>query len=102
MSCTGAVPKSAVGFLPLGSRVTLGGGDGVGGGVIMSGIVCLGVRTTGGSPKVAVMRILSGGGREVVVGVVGVVGVGVGVGLVCRGGGSCVGILCRMLVSLSR
>ena len=68
----------------------------------MSGVVCLGVPTTGGSPKVAVIRILLVEGRGVVVGVVGGVGVVVDVGFVCRGGGSCVGILCSMLVSLSR
>ena len=68
----------------------------------MSGVVCLGVPTTGGSPKVAVVRILLVVGGGEVVGVVGGVGVGVGVGFVCRGGGSCVGILCSMLVPLSR
>ena len=54
----------------------------------------------------AVIRGLEVVGCVVVVEVVGEVGVTVvvvvGFGLVCRGGGSCVGILCSIFVPLSR
>ena len=92
VSWTGGSPKDALGFLTLGSLVILGGG--VGGGVESR----LGVSTTGGLPKVARgLRFGAGEAGVVVGGVVGRVGVGLSVGftvggLVCRGGGSCVGI----------
>ena len=94
VSCTGAAPKVARSLFCLGSRVTIvclvlvGGVVGVVTvhGVDSVGVVCLGVATTGEGPNAAVTGVF-------VVGVVIGVGVVVGVCLVCRGGGSCVGIL---------
>ena len=79
--CTGAVPKIAILFLTRGSRVVFGGaglgrvGDGggvEGGGPLLPGVV-------GESGVIAVCVCV----------------IGVSWGLVCRGGGSCVGILYR-------
>ena len=72
----------------MGSGVgVLGGvGGGVAGGV--SGVVSLGVSMTGGRPKVTVGLALTVGVEGVATGAWGWL-----IGAVCRGGGSCVGIL---------
>ena len=89
VSCTGGKPNLANFFCTRGSLVVFAFSAG---GVSIR----LGVSTTGGLPNVALPRVLgrSGVGVGVGVGEAGeVVVVGVVVARVCRGGGSCVGIL---------